>query len=76
MTDNVLKDDYDIDKINGHDDHCMIKKISNKAVLYVISVISNPLTFDRRYELFNYYKERMEKEKNIKSYQCSRQSST
>jgi hypothetical protein len=49
-----------------HDDHCIIKKLSDKAVLYVISVISNPLTFDRRYELFIDFKERMKHEKGIK----------
>ena len=61
----MADDDCDIDKIKD-DDHCIIKKLSNKAVLYVISVISNPLTFDRRYELFNEFKERMDHEKDIK----------
>lgn len=48
-----------------NNEYCVTKKISDKAILHVISVISNPLQFDKRYELFNEFVERMNKEPNV-----------
>ena len=66
IADSSVIDNDDIMKKNDTDDVCISQKISNKAILYVISVISNPLQFERRYELFNEFVERMNKEKGVK----------
>ena len=48
------------------DDCCCTKKITSKAVLYVIAIVSNPARFARRYQLFNEFCERMKLEKQVK----------
>ena len=40
--------------------------LTNKDVLYVIAVVSNPARFDKRYQLFKEFCNRMEKEKQVK----------
>jgi hypothetical protein len=41
------------------------KKLTSKSHLYVIAVVSNPARFNRRYELFLEFCERMEKEEQV-----------
>lgn len=48
-----------------YEDHSMIHKITSKAILYVISVVSNPARFNTRYKLFNEFCQRMKSEKNV-----------
>lgn len=38
----------------------------HNSILYVVSVVSNPVPFQRRYELFNEFCERMRKEPNVR----------
>jgi hypothetical protein len=40
--------------------------LTNKDVLYVIAVVSNPARFDKRYQLFKEFCKRMENEKQVK----------
>lgn len=47
------------------DDYCTKTKVSDKAILHVISVISNPLQFERRYELFVEFVDRLKNLPNI-----------
>ena len=42
-----------------------IKSLTHCAILYVIAVVSNPARFERRYQLFNEFCERMEKEPRV-----------
>ena len=42
-----------------------VKRITHGAILYVIAVISNPARFQRRYQLFNEFCERMKKEPQV-----------
>ena len=42
------------------------KELTNEAILYVITVVSNPARFTKRYKLFNEFCERMKNEKNVK----------
>ena len=48
-----------------HEDNYKICKVTSKATLYVISVVSNPARFSTRYRLFNEFCERMKNEKNM-----------
>ena len=57
---------YNESKIKYENDyHYSCKKLTSKSVLYVITVISNPAMFSRRYQLFNEFCERMKNEKNV-----------
>ena len=41
------------------------RKLTSKSKLYVIAVVSNPAQFERRYQLFNDFCERMKKEEQV-----------
>jgi hypothetical protein len=43
-----------------------VNNLLSRAILYVITVISNPARFNTRYRLFNEFCERMYKEENVK----------
>jgi len=45
--------------------YCNQQILTNKAKLYVISVISNPARFETRYKLFNEFCDRMKLENNV-----------
>lgn len=56
----------DIEKENKEPEYYKINNNTNNAILYVVSVISNPAKFNTRYKLFNEFCDRMKKEKNVK----------
>jgi hypothetical protein len=47
------------------EEYISFKRHTNKAKLYVIAVVSNPARFERRYQLFNEFCERMKHEKQV-----------
>ena len=51
---------------NESSDYHTPKTLTHNSILYVISVVSNPARFKRRYQLFNEYCERMKLESKVK----------
>jgi hypothetical protein len=59
-------DETDYEKINEELDLCRHQKNTYRAKLDVIAVVSNPVRFQRRYQLFNEFCARMKKDKNVR----------
>ena len=67
MTSDKSISDYMVseNEIKYKDDFHSVKCLTNTAILYVIAVVSNPARFDKRYQLFNEFCERMRNEKRV-----------
>ena len=57
---------FKLNNDTNHDAHSKVEKCLGASVLYVIAVISNPARYDRRYQLFNEFCNRMQLEPQVR----------